>query len=310
MSQSLAVINCLEEYVDYNKPNIKEQLDDILDDDNFYLSKFTTPEEMYEIIHKELGSPTIAVTACNIWESKHLLYAGYFIDLSEYEETTNKKVNMLGSQIVSHNVVGKLVVVKTKLSYEINNNNVKCVTETDNLTRYDFIKICESIYIKNGLSVKTDGSIADYSYIVNPLEHLILTDPKYEEHYRYHEFEFYNCVIKVILDIRSSSTTDVTNVPASFICGRIVKGDVFIAMYRKPEFNEHPPYISITKNILENIIKIRKLSENVGTNINKSDKEYINFEKLLELELNRLTSANHGERNLAELIQDPLNKLQ
>jgi hypothetical protein len=309
----LAILNCVDEYVDYNRPNIREQLENILDDDdNFHLDQFTTNEEMFEIIHKELGSPTVAVTACNIWESKDLIYAGYFIDSSEFdtdEKKSDKKINMLASQIVSHNVTGRLAIVKTKLSYEIKDNNVKCITEPDNLSTYDLLNILENIYVKNGISLTANGNMIDYKYIVNPLEQLILTDPTYEAHYRYHEYEIYNCVIKVILDINYNNDTS-TNINASWICNRIIKGDVFIAMYRKPEFNENPPYISISQETFKNIVNLRKLSSTAGTNINKSDKEYINFEKLLEIELNRLNNLGTPIRHISTLNQEPLNNIK
>ena len=64
----LAIIYRTDEYIDYNRPNIREQLEDIFDDEsNCILDKFTTDETMYEIIHRELGNPKTVVTACNIW---------------------------------------------------------------------------------------------------------------------------------------------------------------------------------------------------------------------------------------------------
>ena len=221
----IAILYKTDEYVDYDRTNIKEQIEDILDDpDIFQLKQCDNEEDMYQIIYDTLGRPDIGVTAHNIWENKDTLYAGYFIDISEHEDHTqevvsnnedgnnedgnnedgnnedgnddvekeeeNKEVkkkklelNNFGSQITSNHVTNNLIIVKRKLTYHIENNNVKTETTLDTISRYDLVNVLEKIYVKEGIVLNVDGDIKTYNYIVNPLEHLILSDSDYEKNY-------------------------------------------------------------------------------------------------------------------------------
>lgn len=283
-----------DEHVDYNRTNIREQIEDILDDpNNLQFKEYQSEEEMFKIIHDSLGSPDVGVTACNIYETKDVLYAGYFIDYTEFinhdrteeeqkEHAKNVQLHIFGSQLTSHHVTSNLVIVKKKLEYVVDGNNVKTKTVPDTVTRYELTDILEKIYVKDGVVVDTDGQLSQYQYIVNPLEHLMMTDNDYEEHYVYHEYEVYNHVMMVIVDVRENNGT--LNKTATLLCNKPVMGKVFVALYRKPEFNENPPYASLSIDRFNSILNIRKRSAELTTGMDNSSKEYVNFEKILQLE--------------------------
>ena len=142
-----------------------------------------------------------------------------------------------------------------------------------------------------------------YNYIVNPIEHLMLTDKNYEKNYVYHEYEVYTYVMIIIADTRQCCGK--TNNTASFLAGKPVNGDVFIAFYKKPEYNENPPYVSVSTDKLNEILSIRKKSPIFTTGMNRSDREYVNFEKIVELECNK--HCKHADLNITDIKGELLN---
>ena len=299
------ILRLTDDRIDCDKTNIREQIVDILDDPNIVQFKeFTDHDSMFNLIYTSLGKHNIGVTACNIWEDKNYLYAGYFIDMvdmvntnvdhSDNEEIMLKNikeaqkkinVNIFGSQLTSQHVVSNLVIIKQKLSYTITNNNIKTETTPTSINSLaEMVNIFESLFVKDGLSVKVDGSIQTYTYIMNPIEHLMLTDNDYEKNYVYHEYEVYTHIIMIVADTREVNGT--LNETATLLAGKPVNGNVFIAMYRKPDYNENPPYISLNKVLLTDILSIRQKSSSLTTGLNttSTEKEYINFEKLIDLE--------------------------
>lgn len=305
LNMKALILRLTDDRIDCDKTNIREQIEDILDDpNNVQFKEFTDENSMFNLIYTALGKHRVGVTASNIWENKDFLYAGYFIDMidmidhnsvhNEDEEImlknlkeAQKKINvhMFGSQITSQHVVSNLVIIKQKLSYTINDNNIKTKTTPMTINSLaEIINIFELLFKKEGLVIKTDGSIHSYTYIMNPIEHLMLTDNDYEKHYVYHEYEVYTHVIMIVADTREINGG--LNETATLLAGNPVNGDVFVALYRKPEYNENPPYISLNKDRLSDILAIRQKSASLTTNFNNvsTEKEYINFEKLLELE--------------------------
>lgn len=298
------ILQLTDERIDCDKTNIREQIKDILDDPNTaQFKEFTDNDSMYNLIYTSLGNYNVGVTACNIWECKDFLYSGYFIDIvdiidnssmkdNDDEDTILKnikeaqkkiKINMFGSQITSQHVVSNLVIIKQQLSYTIVDNNIKTDTTPMNINSLnELVYVIESLFVKDGIVVKTDGSMQSYNYIMNPLEHMMLTDTNYASNYVYHEYEVYTHIMMIITDTREIN--GVLNEIATLLAGKPVNGDVFVALYRKPEYNENPPYVSVTENLIKSILNIRQKSVSLTTGMNRAEREYINFEKILELE--------------------------
>jgi len=282
--------------INFDKTNIKEQFDDYFDDpDIFDMKDFKDPESMFTLISKTLNHGNKGVTASNIWEDKNYIYEGYFIDITEVlnlheTESDSKKsipvpkidMNVLGSQITSQHVTSNLVIIKNKLSYEVKDNNIKTIKTPCDLTRLDLLETMETLFIKTGLNVSVDGNIKPFKYIMNPLENEILSDNLYQKHYVLHEYEIYNHVVIIIADTREINGK--LNKTASYIANCPVNGNVIIALYKKPEFDESPPYVSITSQKLNDILFIRQRSPASTTGLTNSNHEYVNFEKLIELE--------------------------
>jgi hypothetical protein len=290
--------------IDCDKTNIREQIDDIFDDaSNYDIKEFSNNDEMFQLIFDGLGKPKVGVTACNVLETRDTVIAGYFIDiaetlnygtpedseeiiLSKMKETyDNEHLNMFGSQITAQHVTGNLVIVKNRLVYEVKDNNVKTSMEPLTITVDELKDAIESKFLKSGLVVDTNGETSVYKYIMNPMEHLILSDKDYKDHYIYHEYEVYTHVMMIITDVREANkSNDNINETASFLAGGLAKGRVFIAMYKKPDYSETPAYANLNIERLKKILEIRKVSTDLTTGMSCSDKEYINFDKILELE--------------------------
>ena len=309
---TLAIIRNIQNiFVDYNRTNIHEQIENIIDDDNnCVFDTYVDKDSLLTIIHNELDKPTThVVSACNIFETKNYLYAGYYIDATDKFDVEDQNIrskivlNDFATQITSHPVISNFVIIKQKLSYKVENNSVQTITDFDTIYKSELIDVLIKIYLKDGLVIHTNGNIDTYQYIVNPIEHLILTDPQYEKHVVLHEYEIYTHVLIIIADTRENNGT--LNIKGTLLANNPVNGTIFIAMYKKPEFNEQPPYTSISKNTLESILNIRQKSANLTTNFSKSDKEYVNFEKLLELE--NLKHSNLPNKNVNNIIGELLN---
>ena len=115
-----------------------------------------------------------------------------------------------------------------------------------------------------------------------------MQDAEYAKNYVCHEYEVYTYIMIVIAGIREIN--EPLNEKATLLAGKPVNGNVCVAMYKKPEYNEQPPYVGLSISTLENILKIRQKSSSLTTNMEKSHSDYVNFEKILELEY-----VKHGD---------------
>jgi hypothetical protein len=272
----LAIINVIDTVINCDKLNIKEQLEEIIEDTtNVEFKSFDNENTMLEIINKTLGNN---VTYCCLYDTLNELYACYYVDGIDISD--KNKFNNFGIQITSQHISGKMIIVKNKLTYDISKNNIKTNMIATSIYEYDLINVIEKVFVKNGVVIDVDGKMSLYTYVVNPFEHLILTDPDYQKKYLYHEYEVYNYVMTII--VKKEET--VPNESAMYLSGCKVNGKVYVSLYRKPTYNEKPPFISLDIDRLNNIIEIRKRNTSLTTNFNYSN-EYINFDKLVELEL-------------------------
>jgi hypothetical protein len=301
----LAILYNTDEYIDHNRVNIREQIDDILfDPDNFELRDYSDKKSLHLILQDVLKLDGIGLTMCNIWETKDVIYAGYYIDYTEAKHNNRSiKYNKFASQITRQNVTSHFVIVKLNLSYTITNNNVKTNTTNTSLSKYELLNIFENIFVKNGVVIDTDEKFSNYKYIDNPLEHLLLTDKNYDKHYVYHEYEIYTHVIVVTVDVREVNGN--INKLGTLLCGKPVKGKIYIGMYRKPDFNENPPYVTLSINQLQNILHIRMKGTGLTTDFANSEKEYINFDKLLEIKINEHRDLKN--KQLSDITGELLN---
>jgi hypothetical protein len=327
-----AIFYKTDESINCDRTNIREQIENIMDDpNNFQLRAFNDSDSLLQLIYESLDKPTVGVSVCNVWEDKNTLYYGYYIDITEVLDFSEKDIdlaininkqivkstdyNKFGSQLTAQRVMSNLVIVKKNLDYVIENENVKTNTTFCSINEYELLNVLESIFVKDGIVInsysdpfaKSQGSdkcgVSIYKYIMNPLEHLMLSDPDYAKHYVYHEYEVYNHIMIIIADTREVNGEP--NEMASFLSGKPVNGTVYVALYKKPQFDENPPYTSINVKTLNTILSIRKKSAQLTTGMTQSHEEYVNFEKLLELEQNKY--HDKPELSLCDIFGESLN---
>ncbi len=318
-----AILFMTDEHIDCDKTNVREQIEDILDDpSNFKMAEYTDNESMFMTIHNALSitsldKKTLGVTVCNVWENISSLFEGYFIDIAEIEnlaksencdgsvdcDSTKIKLNQFSSQITSQHVTGALVIVKKTLEYTINDSNIKTTPLPCTFSYNELLDVLEGIFIKNGIVIDVEGNTKSYKYIMNPIEHLILSDSNYSEKYIYHEYEVYTHVMVIFAEI--GAINQKINVKASLLAGKPVHGTVHVVLYKKPEYNENPPYVSLSSQTLDIIYEIRRKSSSLTTGMEKSQNEYVNFEKLLDLENKK--HANKSSLKIAEITGESLN---
>ncbi len=262
---------------------------------------------MKEVIHIDLctylhiDQANPEITAMNMWEDKYTIFVAYFV------EKNVKELNELMSQMLSVPVASDVIICKMKLSYKIDGNNIACDMTPETLSIYEVNETVHNLFIKNGLIVEANGNIRSYRYITEPFEELMLNEPDYDKHYRYHEYEMFTNVIRVIVDTRSNEQTSSYNETISWLCGKRVYGTVYVGMYKKPEYNENPPFISLNSEIFDKIIKLKKISRDAGNDFTKPVNQYANFLFLVDIELDKCKNDVVSESN--SIDSDVLNNV-
>lgn len=314
--KKLGIIFMTDEYVDHNKhqnkQNIRNRIQDILEDsDNFQLKSFdgmtddlcATIKKHISIQSDNLVSNNMCISVCNIYETMDIIYTGYYVSYSQYidhnmsieeqkEHARKIKFNSFGSQIASDDVASNMIILKQNLVYDIIDNNIKTATTNDTITNREILDVFESVFVKTGITIDTDGTIEQYSYVGNPIEYLMFSDPDFDKHYVYHEYEVYTHVM--IVFVNSDHIEANINEKASLLCGcdNIVKGKAYVALYRKPVYGENPPYVDLNLDRFNKIFGIRTISPELTTGMaTNPEKEYVNLDKLLQLEHTKHSST-------------------
>lgn len=322
---SYGVIRKTDDCVDYKMTNIRGQIEDILDDPNIYQElklKSDTNQNMernlLDFISKEImeksGKGKITLSSYKIIENKNNILVGYFIDKheelygkseKEIEEIKNnfdkKDLNSFGSQLTSTNTVSDLYLVKYSLKYTIDKKNIKTEKIMQSLQRHDLENSLFKVFVKTGYILNCDNTLSTYDYIEHPIEHLIITDKEWQKNYRIHEYEVYNRVIILIVDIREKNTL---NLNASCLSGIKTCGTAFVGMFEK-SIDDENTYVDTSKDIMERLIKIRGANKTRTENFSIVDNdEYINFENLVEQE--SLNLPNRTSYDDSKLLNDDI----
>jgi len=307
--------------IDHLRNNVLQQIEDIFEDTDYCEQiQFSDHEDMLKRISEHINDnkKELIISGINLSETKDSLYVLYYIDpplldcdhenlIGTNNKSDRKDINLFASQLAEETVYGNAVICRMKIVYKFNDQNISSTIEPDTVNMQDFVEKIGEKFIKNGIVSNVDGSIDRYKYASNPLEPLMASVADYDKFYRYHEYEFFNMVLQVIVDIREDRCESNINQGSSFICNQIVHGRTWIGMYRKPYFNENPPYISIDHQLLEKIIKIKNYSSTIGTGVSVSPEQYINFYTLVDLECERL--PKNSQRNIKTINQSSLNDI-
>jgi hypothetical protein len=320
-----AIIRITDCSVNYDRTDILAQIQDIIDDlDVFSLQEFDNQEAlnllvmntlMNSIPHEALERSVVdsdhnneeqserlkynvGATVAGIYENHDYLYAAYFVTLEDVlgkesitkEEFNAANINHFGTQICSANVASDIVVVRQKLNYEVKDSNVATTMSLSNISEYDLVRDLVTIFQHRGLVVESNGDTTEYFYIQNPLENVIMTESDYESHYRYHEYEAFNHQVTIFIDLRYNEENADLNESASQIAGAKIYGRVLVSLAKRPDFSETPPYVDLTDDRFESIRFLRSRSTEIMQNIAKSEKTYVNFDKILNLSKSRYTN--------------------
>lgn len=292
----VAIIRKTSEYVDCDKTNIQEQIQDIVDDPTiFELDKTDNIDEfVLKTLMKDKPHQHVAATAVGICETEYSVYACHFIEKTV--DVDLELINAFGSQLVSTTVVSDLIIAKYDLSYntESHNESINISTKSNlsNIVEYNLVRDLVSIFKHRAVEVDVDvdididvnGEFKEYFYIQNPLENIILEDPNYKDNYRYHEYEVFDYRLTVFVEVLDSlKPPKPLNKFASQLTNVKTYGRVFLSLSKQPEYNETPPYADLTNKRLELIHFLRSRSTEITKTIPRSDKSYLNFDKILEL---------------------------
>jgi len=300
---SIGIIKLNDIKINSSKTNIKEQIEDIIyDDDIFKLHKVKSNQELQEYAHFTLNpDKKLTVTQHNFYEKRDYFYSAFYVDYLDIEDKENvKNINSFGSCIVSSVAVSDLYIVKNKLTYEIKENNVKTNFEYVDFEMYELIDVLTNLFHLDGVSINEDGEMKEYKYTENPMICL-----KNIQDYIYHEYEIYTKVLMVIVNTKENNNK--LNEKATLIAGHPVRGSVYFALMNKAQSatEQYVPYFNLTIPMLNNILAIRSRDINITTNHTQSEYDYINFEKLLELDVEKHSSKT--PKNATKIVGVLLN---
>jgi hypothetical protein len=321
-----AIIRITDLLVNCDNPNISRQIQDVMDDldicewvefqDQEALNLLVVQTLMNSIPPEALERSTqdseasgddnhprlrynVGATVSSIFECKNYLYVAYYVSLEDVlgedateENYKNSKINKIGSQLCTASVASDLIIVKQDLSYEVKDLNVATSMSLGDLSEYALQSDLVTIFSHRGLIVDPSGNRSEYFYIQNPLENIIMTESDYEEHYRYHEYEVFNHQLTVFVDCRFNADNSNLNESVSEIVGAKVYGRALVALSRRPEFNENPSFAHLTDDRFDSIHYLRRRSPDTTAYVAKSEKVYMNFDKILDLARNRYSSID------------------
>ena len=124
-----------------------------------------------------------------------------------------------------------------------------------------------------------------------------MNDPEYKSKYGLYEYEIYNRILIIILNVTLNENNSKLNKDISYITGSKVYGPVFITTSKKPDFTEYTPYVSLTIDQYKKILDIRSKNHETTQNFVNSEKIYINFENILNLEQKKF--INYEKQNIS-----------
>lgn len=306
---NIAIIKQTNKLIDYDKKNIREQISNLLNSITEF-KKINNDVDVYEEFHKLTNRTNC--TGCNIADNKKYLYiCNYvdFIELIDYGKIEGLKdgelvkelknqydklpINNFGKQISSRKIVGDFIISKYELIYEVNNEtgNTKISTHISNIENIDELTdIIFKIFVKDGMIIKENGNIIPYQYVYSPYDPIV-NEQNFRDKYVSHEYEVYDRIMTLIANVKTNDelnniNKNTLNHKATLLANKPIYGDVYVSMCKKPESKEiEPPFMTLTIEQLNSIINIRGRSASLTVDFGNSmsDREYINFEKLLEL---------------------------
>jgi len=239
----------------------------------------------------------ITSTMAYVYEERDYAYLCSFVSLEDllHKDTITEEeykayskthsMNIFASQLTSSNVASDAIIVKLKIDYTIVKYNIASKMDYSSIVEYQFARDLESVFKHRGIILSASGDKTGYFYIQQPLENVIMTDADYSKHYRYYEYEVFNHIVVMYIDIRETGTDRINKI-ASELAGSTVYGDVLISLTKKPMFDEQPSFVSLSDKTFSMIHFLMSRSHDI-LKLPGSATEYINFYKLLELSQQR-----------------------
>jgi len=184
-----------------NMRDMDNDLDDVIAN-NIEIVKIKDMNDLLDNIAKISNS---YYNECRFYKDKDISYDIFYV------EDKTKIENEICHQIFGFNIVSDVLIVKT------DNNKFK------DMTKYEIKDIFETIMIKKGVLIKSNGDIDEFTYMDNPFERIKDEDMEYDMNYT--TIELGNKIICVHLKESSE-----VNSEASMLLEKEVRGDIIITL--------------------------------------------------------------------------------
>lgn len=311
MSSHFALLNINLLEVQEKRSNIKNQIENIIDEICSFVS-FDTNEKtnLYKTMFSNLSlvskeSPNVNLTP--IVDTQNDMYIIAYVDLLQHTPpeqyvTFQPHFNTFCSQISNKNIIGTCAIAKLNIYYTFKDGTITMDTYPTNLDKYELIDVLCSLFVKQGIIAKASGEIVNYTYNNNDPFVPFLKD--FNSDFKLIDIEIYNRLLRIVFNTKLSKTSAPLNENASFLCNKFVYGDVYCVLLNKPSYNDELEFTSLSNDIFNRIVQLKKKSEFEGTQT--ASENYINFEISLHTALE--TYKSHPDRTLDMLDCVSLNE--
>lgn len=295
--------------------DVKNEITDIVADYCTFVSfDSSVKTNLYKAMFSTLSlvtqdSPFVDVTT--LVDTKDVLYVLAYVELPqctshEEYESYRDKFNTFCSQISGHNIIGNCAIAKLHIGYVVKDNVITMDTYPTSIDKSELIDVLCSFFTKKGIIAKASNETIQYTFSNHPFEPLLSQSKDINKDFKVIDIELYNRLIRVIFDTRQTQNSAPLNENISFLCNKFVYGNVCVAMLKKPIFNEDIEFVSLSEDVFNSFIQLRKKSAEEGTMVQNSPDNYINFEISLHTALEKY--KNDPDRTLQMLDKVSLNE--
>lgn len=269
MSKSIAIIKTNKfDKLNITKKNYYESVKSEIEQYVSIINVYDTQDMLVKMTETLLENKIEALTTERAYETEneiyeicHSLHWSNFdsINPESFDHTDEDKIlefpNNIANILTHNSLKAYGVAVLIKNTYD---NNGVC--SLSNITIDDIIKLIYKKTIFRGLKVNTNEEMYEFEYINNPIEYIPLQErPKYIGST---EVKVINRALIMYVDSLTEKELEYNKI-ASFLTGKTVYGDVFIALRQIPnalnyDDPEKPDYTDININTLINIVDIFK----------------------------------------------------
>jgi hypothetical protein len=274
------------------------QKDKLEDDIEEYVEivEMKNSEMMMDTIIETLGmtKDIMGTTTICYQDNEYVYEMSHLID--DIDKT--QKQNNICIRFAKHyfRVVGDAVLMKSRIMPDL-------TTEPCSITMDDILNLYQNCLIRTCVKIDTTGDIDDIKYVFNPIDWM---KPTIVENIRVHEKKFHDNIMLFFIELVPQN--NILNEKASILYGKVIYGDVIIAMRDEPTDIRHTEheYYNIDKILINKCValySVPKETLNISLPEKKTKTQIKNFHVILDKKYNMYKTL-YKKKYSDELLKD------